>query len=184
MTSSIIRRAYSLARRSHHGQVRRYNGEPYINHPKAVVVLLESYGISDEATLAAAWLHDVVEDCSVPIASIGNEFGDEVMSIVDALSDPPVVSGGLNRAARKAVDRERLSASCAGAQSIKCADMIDNTSSIVQYDPKFAVVYMREIALLLPLLTKSNRSLWDRADELLKSYQRKVPRRDPSRASK
>jgi guanosine-3',5'-bis(diphosphate) 3'-pyrophosphohydrolase len=171
----IVEHARDLAQRAHHGQTRKYTGEPYINHPKAVVALIESVGIDDEATIAAAWLHDVVEDCNIPLFIIKDEFGDKIADLVIALTDPPARAGGPNRAARKMIDRARLAAASEKAQSIKCADIIDNTLSIVKDDPNFAITYMREIAALMPLLTKANRDLWTRANNLLETYQEDRP---------
>ena len=78
-----------------------------------------------------------------------------------------------NRAHRKRLDRERLSRAPAAAQSIKVSDLIDNTASIVERDPDFAVTYMREKALLLPLLTRADEGLRRRAAELLAAYEGK-----------
>lgn len=166
---TIIDRARDFATKAHAGQKRKYDGAPYITHCEAVVAILRSAGIGDEATLAAAWLHDTVEDCPVTIADIDEEFGREVGDLVWFLTDSGLKLG--NRAFRKAFDRGRLSIAPAAAQTIKVADLIDNTSSIVERDPKFAVTYMREKALLLPLLTKADEGLRKRAAELLTAYE-------------
>ncbi len=160
---SLVTKARDLAKRLHHGQTRKYTGEPYFLHCAAVVDILEGVWITDEATIAAAWLHDTIEDCGAFPELIAAEFGTEVAQIVVELSDPPVVPGGPNRAARKAADRRRLACASEKAQTIKLADLIDNTSSIVARDPNFAVTYMREKAALLPFLQKGNLALWRRA---------------------
>ncbi len=64
-----------------------------------------------------------------------------------------------NRAERKAASRERLSRAAGWVQTIKCADLISNTSSIVQHDPKFAVTYLEEKRLLLDVLTNADSRL-------------------------
>jgi guanosine-3',5'-bis(diphosphate) 3'-pyrophosphohydrolase len=61
-----------------------------------------------------------------------------------------------NRAERKAASRARLAAAPGWVQTIKCADLISNTSSIVKHDPKFAVTYLEEKRLLLDVLTKAD----------------------------
>jgi hypothetical protein len=61
-----------------------------------------------------------------------------------------------NRAERKAASRARLADAPAWVQTIKCADLISNTSSIVLRDPKFAVTYLEEKRLLLDVLTKAD----------------------------
>jgi len=59
------------------------------------------------------------------------------------------------------MDRDRLSKASASVQTIKVADMIDNTESIVAHDPKFAKIYLEEKRLLLDVLTKADASLVD-----------------------
>lgn len=80
----IVRRAFHFARRAHKDQ-RRLSGEPYIIHPLAVATTLAEMGL-DVPTLAAALLHDVVEDTSFGEDSIRREFGDEVNQLVRAVT--------------------------------------------------------------------------------------------------
>jgi (p)ppGpp synthase/HD superfamily hydrolase len=140
------------------GQVRKYTGEPYVTHPIRVMNLVSTV-IKDEKVLAAALLHDVIEDTKITKEDIAFAFGIEVADMVVLLSDPPKVEGGPNRKARKAMDRDRLSKASACVQTIKVADMIDNTESIVAHDPKFAKVYLEEKRLLLDVLTKADAKL-------------------------
>ena len=162
---SLEQRAKELATVSHFGQARKYTGEPYINHPTAVVEIVRSVWHTEEM-LAAAWLHDVVEDCGVSISEIREEFGDDVASLVDWLTDVSKPSDG-NRARRKHLDLLHTSSASPEAKTIKLADLIDNTSSIVKYDPDFAKVYLREKSLLLGVLLEGNPELWSRANEIL-----------------
>ena len=166
---TIIDRARAFAERAHAGQKRKYTCAPYVTHLESVVAILREAGIEDEATLAAAMLHDVLEDTPIKVWQLEGEFGSEIAEIVVYLTDYEPHYG--NRKTRKAMDRERLSESPAKAQSIKVADLIDNTSSIVEHDPHFAVTYMREKALLLPLLTKADEGLRRRAAKLLADYE-------------
>jgi hypothetical protein len=64
-----------------------------------------------------------------------------------------------NRAQRKAAGRARLAAAPDWVQTIKCADLISNTASIVQHDPAFAVVYIEEKRLLLDVMTRADQRL-------------------------
>ena len=114
-----------------------------------------------EINTEATDLHDVIEDTEITKEDIVTEFGADVADMVVALSDPPKVEGGPNRKARKAMDRDRLSKASASVQTIKVADMIDNTESIVAHDPKFAKIYLEEKRLLLDVLTKADASLVD-----------------------
>lgn len=79
-------------------------------------------------------------------------FGNEVASGVLLLSD---LEKG-NRTARKKLSRERLSRAPNWVQTIKCADLISNASSIVKHDPEFAKVYLKENRLLLEVMTKAD----------------------------
>lgn len=67
---NLIERAEAIARKAHEGQFRRDGITPYITHPERVVARLRRQGIDDENILAAAWLHDVVEDTDVEIEEL------------------------------------------------------------------------------------------------------------------
>lgn len=159
-TLNIVKAA-EFAGRAHAGQVRKYTGEPYIEHPARVAKLVWD-ATGDHAACAAAWLHDVVEDCNVPLDKIHLFFGHRVGALVDMVTDVSRPEDG-NRRARKALDRDHLALADAAGQTIKLADLIDNTSSIVGHDPDFAKVYLREKRELLAVLTKGDRGLWERA---------------------
>ena len=77
----LVEKAYEFALKSHRGQVRK-SGEPYLEHPLAVATILAELQF-DAATLAAALLHDVPEDCNVPLDKIRKDFGAEVASLVE-----------------------------------------------------------------------------------------------------
>ncbi|WP_067931165.1 RelA/SpoT family protein [Alicyclobacillus kakegawensis] len=80
----LVRRAYALAEKAHSGQ-RRKSGDPYITHPLAVADILADLRL-DTTTLAAALLHDVVEDTAVSDEDIVREFGPEVAALVDGVT--------------------------------------------------------------------------------------------------
>ncbi len=80
----VIERAYIWAEKAHEGQ-RRRSGEPYICHPLHVAALLVELGMDTES-LAGALLHDVVEDTSVSLAQIKNEFGADIARLVDGVT--------------------------------------------------------------------------------------------------
>ena len=106
-------------------------------------------------TIATAWLHDCREDQGVMGEEIERRFGMRVAVGVALLSD---FEQG-NRADRKAAGRDRLASAPGWVQTIKAADLISNTASIVQHDPKFASVYLEERRLLLDVLTKADARL-------------------------
>lgn len=150
------------------GQRRKYTGEPYIHHPEAVVALLCTVPHTP-AMLAAAWLHDVVEDTPVMIDEIAREFSAEVAALVAQLTDVSRPEDG-NRATRKAIDRAYTGAASPAAKTIKLADVIDNIKSIAEHDPKFARVYVPEKALLLDMLREGDATLWEMADALVQKW--------------
>jgi hypothetical protein len=145
------------------GQTRKYTNDPYIVHPEAVARIVASVDHTQEM-LAAAWLHDVVEDTEVDEYAIKAEFGWHVAALVRQLTDVSKLEDG-NRAERKAIDRAHTALACAAAKTIKLADLIDNTRSIVAHDPEFARTYLREKALLLEVLREGDPQLWAIADE-------------------
>ena len=163
-----IARAYEFAAVAHRDQQRKYTGEPYIVHPAEVMEILSEYCPSvTSAMLCAALLHDVVEDCGVTLENVRELFGEEVEDLVFWLTDPPTVKGGPNRAERKRMTRERYSIAPAEAQTIKCADIISNTSTIMQHDPQFGAVYLREVRELLNVLDRADPTLRAMAIEII-----------------
>ena len=82
--TSLIEEAYAAAKKAHKGQVRA-TGDPYIVHPIAVTEILAGYGM-DEATLAAALMHDTVEDTDLTLDGVRARFGDEVALLIDGVT--------------------------------------------------------------------------------------------------
>ncbi|NDF42635.1 MAG: bifunctional (p)ppGpp synthetase/guanosine-3',5'-bis(diphosphate) 3'-pyrophosphohydrolase, partial [Actinobacteria bacterium] len=81
---ALVERAFLRAEEVHRGQLRK-SGDPYITHPVAVAEILLEFGL-DATTLAAALLHDTVEDTSFTIEKLRTEFGDEVATLVDGVT--------------------------------------------------------------------------------------------------
>ena len=80
----LIEKAYSLAAAAH-GEQKRRSGEPYIIHPLAVATILVALGM-DNQSIAAALLHDVVEDTGVPLSDIEKQFGHEIALLVNGVT--------------------------------------------------------------------------------------------------
>ncbi|GMQ85463.1 MAG: RelA/SpoT family protein [Acidimicrobiia bacterium] len=80
----LIRRAYAVAEQAHAGQFRQ-TGDPYISHPIAVAQILADYGL-DPQTIAAALMHDVVEDTSVTLEDLETDFGSEIAMLIDGVT--------------------------------------------------------------------------------------------------
>lgn len=168
MTSLVYKaQIYASAAHGAVGQVRKYTGEPYIVHPAEVVRILRTAGVTDQFMLAAAWLHDVVEDTQITQRDLLTVFGPVVCILVNQLTDQSRPEDG-NRAARKAIDLQHTALAHPEAKSVKLADLISNTRSIVEHDPRFARTYLAEKRLLLEVLRDcSHPALWTQANELL-----------------
>src|SRR5436309_15888804 len=80
----LLARAFSFAAKAHEGQQRR-SGEEFINHPFGVAKILTELHL-DEQTIAAALLHDVVEDTEADLQAVKDEFGDEIAQLVDGVT--------------------------------------------------------------------------------------------------
>lgn len=155
---------------AHHGnQKRKYTGEPYWHHPLAVAEIISEHepkGLGIEIALC----HDLFEDteCGVSDLSeflIANGYtssemytiGVCVIDLTDKYTHEDYPE--LNREVRKSKEVERLARINYLSQSVKYADLIDNTKSIVEHDKGFAKVYLQEKKYLLEKMTMGNPSL-------------------------
>jgi hypothetical protein len=132
-----------------HGAIdhrRKYTDEPYVTHPLAVADIVRTRPHTPEM-VAAAVLHDTVEDTFATLIEIAYLFGFTVAQLVDGLTDVGFPWKG-NRAARKAMDREHTAQARPGAKTVKAADCLHNGRDILANDPHFAVGFFREIKLL------------------------------------
>lgn len=82
----LVERAEDFARHRHEGQTRKFTNVPYISHPEAVAGLAAEY-TRDERVLAAAWLHDTMEDCGATYEELEAEFGPYVATLVFLLTN-------------------------------------------------------------------------------------------------
>lgn len=146
--------AMIFARQVHARQRRRYTLNPYAEHLAEVAAIAASTLSPEhrEHGLAAAWLHDCVEDQGVTQAELKQRFGATVALGVMALSD---MEEGTRRE-RKRLACLRLGSAPGWVQTIKLADLISNSASIVQHDPKFARVYLKEMVLILDAMTQAD----------------------------
>lgn len=155
-------RVFATAAHAAVGQKRKYTGEDYIHHPIHVCTILKEAGYTCEHMLSAALCHDLIEDTEVSLKIIEDEFGTEVASLVNGLTDVSKPKDG-NRAKRKELDRKHTAKQSGKCKTIKLADLISNSSSILQHDREFAKVYLKEKLLLLDSLTEGDRGLWHQA---------------------
>ncbi|HEU5062325.1 MAG TPA: HD domain-containing protein [Solirubrobacterales bacterium] len=125
--SPLVRAALEKARAAHEGQVRNGSGGmPYVEHPITVAARLDEHGYRDEV-LAAALLHDVVEDSETSLEELRELFGEEVAGMVGALTDDESIESYRER---KAEHRERVAAADKEAQAIYGADKLTNSTTL------------------------------------------------------
>lgn len=165
--SELVQNAKAFATQAHRriNQLRRYSGQPYEVHLKAVADIVESVS-DDPEMIAAAWLHDVVEDTPATVDDLERTFGKGVATLVHELTDVSRPGHG-NRSARVKVYREHLAASSAPAKTVKLADLIDNCRDITRHDRKFAPIFLAEMAALLDVLADGETRLYQKARKVL-----------------
>jgi (p)ppGpp synthase/HD superfamily hydrolase len=133
--SGLLEKAFRLAARSHRNQTRKGSDLPYVVHPCAVMLILQRAGITDDEILAAALLHDVVEDTDCTLEEIAAEFPANVVDWVRQTSEQKDDEAGKHR---PWIDRKREHLAHAAhadwqARAIILADKLHNLISIL-YD--------------------------------------------------
>jgi (p)ppGpp synthase/HD superfamily hydrolase len=126
--SALVRDALETAQIAHAGQIRKGSGGMhYIEHPMAVAELLAEHGVDDDEVLAAALLHDVVEDSYLTVADLRQRFGERPAALVGALSDDESIEP---YRARKDEHRGRVEAAAGDALAIYGADKLTNIGTL------------------------------------------------------
>ncbi|MFA0889539.1 MAG: HD domain-containing protein [Synergistales bacterium] len=163
---------FAISAHSRINQLRKYSQQPYDVHLRAVARLVASVG-SNEPLIAAAWLHDTVEDTPATFEDLEREFGTEVTELVKQLTDVSKPSDG-NRAARKAIDRQHLAGASPGAKTVKLADLIDNCEDICRNDSRFGRLFLLEMQSLLEVLADGDKKLYGKAVETVMNCSKKI----------
>ncbi|GMR53997.1 hypothetical protein PMAYCL1PPCAC_24192, partial [Pristionchus mayeri] len=130
---ALIVKAADFAARRHRSQKRKdHHQTPYINHPVGVAYILTTEGrVTDPVVLAAAYLHDTVEDTKTTIEEIEAEFGKEVRMIVEECTDDK----SLHRDVRKALQVERAPRNSMQTKLVKLADKLYNLRDLERATP-------------------------------------------------
>lgn len=133
LETSLLDRAIIFAVHAHAGTERRGKGFPYIVHPLEAVEIVATM-TSDQELLAAAVLHDTVEDTDVTVEQIQKEFGERIASLVVAESDIPVqgVSAEESWYIRKQAAIDRLSTASLDAKMVALGDKLSNMRAIAR----------------------------------------------------
>lgn len=185
-----------------HGRInqkRRYTGEDYFIHPESVARTVADLNNTQEV-VAAAFLHDVVEDVPTPVlrkiaqeryatavlsdfiinsSECGREasllileelFGKTITSLVEQVTDVSELEEG-NRAFRKNKDKNHLALATPEGQTIKLADLLDNTYLIIEHAKHpFVLLYMKEKRDLLEVLKDGDPTLYSRAQKVVTDF--------------
>ena len=157
----------------HKGQYRKYPEElEYWNHCFTVAEMVHDFLGIESLGIEAAFCHDLIEDTkctseSLDIALLNCGYDDaeirnEIIFTVEELTDVFTTEDfpHMNRDERKLTESQRLSTTSPLAQSVKYADLIDNTGSIVKYDKKFAKRYLPEKRRILGMMRSGNIGLY------------------------
>ena len=133
LNTELLDRAIVFAVRAHAGTERRGKGFPYIVHPLEAVEIVATM-TSDQELLAAAALHDTVEDTDVTLAQIRAEFGDRVAELVALESDEPHEKNDSvdNWRARKQLALDRLKRASRDAKIVTLGDKLSNMRAIAR----------------------------------------------------
>lgn len=130
--SPLVERAMRVAARCHREQTRKASDLPYLTHPASVAMLLTKAGITDDEILAAALLHDVVEDTDCSIEVLAAEFPPKVIEFVAALTERKRDDAGQKRSwqDRKTEHLEHVAAASWEARAITLADKLHNLGTM------------------------------------------------------
>jgi (p)ppGpp synthase/HD superfamily hydrolase len=189
LTTEILDHVRHFADKAHGDQVRKYTGERYIGHPVRVMEIVKRFHPQTEV-LAAALLHDVLEDTQVTADQIEKslravmdaEQARKTIDLVIDLTDIYIKKAypRMNRRSRKEKEAARLGAARPEAQSIKYADIIDNVTDIVRQDTDFANVFVREAKKLLTSMQQGHPELRKEALALVDRCLQDLPKRAES----
>ncbi|HYG03052.1 MAG TPA: HD domain-containing protein [Chryseosolibacter sp.] len=178
----ILKQVEAFANNAHGSQQRKYTADPYIVHPIRVMEMCRQY-TDHLPILCAALLHDVLEDTLTTKLEIesflrtimSDSFTEEATSLVEELTDVYVKDKfpRMNRRTRKQKEAERMSSVSANAQTIKYADIFDNTD-IAYNDPDFARIYLREAWELLAVMKNGNPDLRSKAIRQVESSMQRL----------
>ena len=167
-------RLFDFVKWYHASQLRKYTGDPYWTHLFSVADIASKYKIKFGTEISLC--HDLLEDTECTYNQLVDFLfhlrypavdavfiGNSVHELTDQYTHYKYPN--MNREARKHAEAERLIGISANSQSVKYADIIDNTSSIVQYDPGFAAIYLPEIGKIIYRMNKGVPVLYARCVE-------------------
>ncbi len=159
----LVLKAAAFAEKAHRGMLRKYVDSPYIEHPLAVGRIVAEYS-DDEKVIAAAILHDVIEDCGVEPVELAALFGPEVARLVVWLSKPEYA--GASREEVERAEAIRYRDAPPEVHLIKAADIWDNCKNIRELDPKWGPKYLKYRKALASVLSGAPMGLRLRIEDI------------------
>lgn len=179
----ILEQVRMFADNAHGSQMRKYTPERYIVHPVRVMETCKQYQ-SNLPMLAAALLHDVLEDTQVKRDELlyflkntmSHDDALQTLLLVEELTDVYVKADypNWNRKERKLKELERIKLTSPDAQTIKYADILDNSKEIIANDPGFAVRFLKECLAVLKNADKGNKELYKKVLDAVRDELNKI----------
>lgn len=162
---------FKFVQQQHKGQIRKYTNKPYHTHLASVAYIVSQHTTPESLSIEIALCHDLLEDTKCTDTLLKQkliEFGytqEETLQIlitVIELTDVYTKEAfpSLNRKARKQLEAHRLHSISPLGQTVKYADLLDNTESIVLHDKGFAEVYLKEKRFILSGMTDGDNELY------------------------
>jgi len=166
---------FEFVKTKHKDQKRKYTGEPYFNHLHNVA---EIVSVHEMGCIEIALCHDLFEDTDCTFNELYKKLTDigydrktsyDICSCVNELTDVFTSEDypHLNRGKRKENEANRLGKISRISQTVKYADLIDNSSSITEHDKDFAKVYLKEKEAILKVMNQGNQILFTICKKIL-----------------
>jgi (p)ppGpp synthase/HD superfamily hydrolase len=166
---------FEFVKTKHKDQKRKYTGEPYFNHLYSVA---EIVSVHEMGCIEIALCHDLFEDTDCTFNELYKKLTDigydrkesyDICSCVNELTDVFTSEEYpyLNRGKRKENEANRLGKISRISQTVKYADLIDNTSSITEHDKDFAKVYLKEKEAIIKVMNQGNQILYTMCKKVL-----------------
>jgi (p)ppGpp synthase/HD superfamily hydrolase len=181
-----LQQVLHFAEEAHASQTRKYTPERYMVHPIRVMEICSGYNNS-LPVLAAALLHDVLEDTPVTRDELLQYLytimqpadAEQTIELVTDLTDEYTKESypHWNRRKRKDMERDRMRRISPDAQTIKYADILDNSHEITQQDPQFAPRYLKECRMLLQAMPLGHAGLYHKVKEMIRNCLEELPPR-------
>jgi (p)ppGpp synthase/HD superfamily hydrolase len=169
-------KAILFATNAHNGQFRKGSGLPYIIHPMTVAVYMNTYDAKvSEDLLAAALLHDVVEDCDVTLETIETEFNKKIRDLVEELTSD---KKEIERVGKTVYLTEKMIKMSEDALTIKLCDRLSNMRDSVSLPEDKIAIYTKSTSEILEALGNARYLSQKNADivsDIWKEIYRPIP---------